>query len=225
MKILVVEDDKKINSFIANGLGESGYLVESVFDGKAALDFLRIDKSLDLVILDLMLPEMSGMDVLSTIRKEGNNIPVIILTAKRTVDDKVSGLQSGADDYLEKPFSFMELLARVQAILRRNRPQTQASTLTNFGISMDLISRKVTRGNVPIELQAKEFSLLEYLMKNPGKVITKTMILENVYGHTFDTQTNIVDVLVFRLRSKIDKDFPKKTIQTVRGVGYVFKED
>lgn len=225
MKILVVEDDKKINSFIAKGLEESGYLVESALDGSAALDFLRLDKSFDLMILDLMLPHTPGMEVLSTIRSEGNNIPVIILTAKRTVDDKITGLQAGADDYLEKPFSFMELLARIQAILRRNRPVAQVSSLNNFGIVMDLISRKVVREDQSIELQAKEFSLLEYFMKNPGKVITKTMILENVYGHTFDTQTNIVDVLVFRLRSKIDKDFPKKTIHTVRGVGYVFKED
>lgn len=225
MKILVVEDDKKINSFITKGLEENGCLVESVFDGSEALDFLRHDKSIDLMILDLMLPKVSGMDVLNTIRSEGNSVPVIILTAKRTVDDKISGLQAGADDYLEKPFSFMELYARVQAILRRNRPVAPISSLSHFGITMDLISRKVTRENMPIDLQAKEFSLLEYLMKNPGKVITKTMILENVYGHNFDTQTNIVDVLVFRLRSKIDKDFPKKTIQTVRGVGYVFKED
>lgn len=225
MKILVVEDDKKINSFISKGLVENGCLVESVFNGSEALDFLRHDKSIDLMILDLMMPNISGMEVLNTIRSEGNSIPVIILTAKRSVDDKISGLQAGADDYLEKPFSFMELFARVQAILRRNRPVAPVSSLSHFGITMDIISRRVTRENISIDLQAKEFSLLEYLMKNPGKVITKTMILENVYGHNFDTQTNIVDVLVFRLRSKIDKEFPKKTIQTVRGVGYVFKED
>lgn len=224
MKILVVEDDPKINEFIAKGLIEAGFLVERCFDGDEALDYLRHDPGLHLVILDLMLPKRSGMDVLSTIRSEGNNVPVIILSAKRAVDEKILGLKTGADDYLEKPFSFMELEARVQAILRRNRPVQETSVLSSFGISMDLLSRRVTRDGVEIDLQAKEFSLLEYFLRNPGRVITKTMILENVYGHSFDTQTNIVDVLVFRLRSKIDKDFEKKLLHTVRGVGYVLKD-
>lgn len=224
MKILVVEDDQKINGFISKGLTESGHIVQSCFDGEEALDFLRVDQGFHVMILDLMLPKKSGMEVLNTIRQEGNSIPVIILSAKRAVDEKILGLKAGADDYLEKPFSFMELEARVQAIMRRHQPMQQSSSLSSFGLTMDLLTRKVIRDSVEIDLQAKEFSLLEYFLKNPGRVITKTMILENVYGHNFDTQTNIVDVLVFRLRSKIDKDFEKKLLHTIRGVGYVLKD-
>lgn len=226
MKILVIEDDPKIGSFIAKGLKESGFLTEVALDGKSGLDFINHDKSLDLIILDLMLPKMSGLEVLREIRKSQNNIPVLILSAKRSVDEKVEGLQYGADDYLVKPFAFSELLARVQVLLRRHKPTNAIVTqMNNFGISMDVLKRETAREGKIIDLQAKEYSLLEYFMRHPEKVISKTMILENVYHYNFDTQTNIVDVLVCRLRNKIDKDFDKKTIHTIRGVGYVFKED
>lgn len=225
MKILVVEDDPKISSFIQKGLKQSQYLVEEVASGRAALDHIIIDKTIDLIILDIMLPEMSGLEVLSEMRKAGIDTPVLVLSAKRTVEEKVEGLQYGADDYMEKPFSFSELLARVQALLRRRLPENKVATsLTCFDLSMNLLKREVYRHDKLIDLQAKEFSLLEYFMRNPGRVLTKTMILENIYGYNFDTQTNVVDVLVFRLRSKIDKDFDKKLLHTIRGVGYVLKE-
>lgn len=226
MKILIIEDDPKISSFIAKGLKESGFLTETAFDGQTGLDFILHDKGLDLVVLDLMLPMMSGLEVLAEIRKSQISIPVLILSAKRSVDEKVEGLQHGADDYLVKPFAFSELLARIQVLLKRHLPARSVATqLDNFGISMDMLKREITREGKAVDLQAKEYSLLEYFMRNPEKVISKTMILENVYHYNFDTQTNIVDVLVCRLRNKIDKDFEKKTIHTIRGVGYVFKED
>lgn len=226
MKILIVEDDPKINSFIAKGLKESGFATASAMDGQTALDFIEHDKNFDLIVLDLMLPKKSGLEVLTEIRKAQNNIPILILSAKRSVDEKVEGLQHGADDYLVKPFAFSELLARIQVLLRRHRPARSIPTqLGNFGITMDILKRETAREGKQIDLQAKEYSLLEYFMRNPEKVISKTMILENVYNYNFDTQTNIVDVLVCRLRNKIDRDFDKKTIHTIRGVGYVFKED
>ena len=226
MKILIVEDDPKIKSFISKGLKESGFMTETALDGQQALDFIFLDKSIDLIVLDLMLPIKSGLEVLSEMRKAQINTPVLILSAKRTVDEKVEGLQHGADDYLVKPFAFSELLARIQVLLRRHQPaRVMATHLENFGISMDMLKRETSRCGKVVDLQAKEYSLLEYFMRNPEKVISKTMILENVYNYNFDTQTNIVDVLVCRLRNKIDKDFEKKTIHTIRGVGYVFKED
>lgn len=226
MKILIIEDDPKISSFIAKGLKESGFMTETALDGQAGLDFIAHDQTIDLIVLDLMLPKKSGLEVLAEMRKSQNNTPVLILSAKRTVDEKVEGLQFGADDYLVKPFAFSELLARIQVLLRRHQPARQIATyIANFGISMDILKRETARGGKTIDLQAKEYALLEYFMRNPEKVISKTMILENVYNYNFDTQTNIVDVLVCRLRNKIDKDFDKKTIHTIRGVGYVFKED
>lgn len=226
MKILVVEDDSKIASFIQKGLRESGYFVESLHDGKEALEQILIDNNLSLVILDIMLPSMSGLEVLSQIRQTGKALPVLILSAKRSVDEKVEGLQFGADDYLVKPFAFSELLARVQVLLRRNNPKGDSvTTLSRYGIKLDLLKREVTRDGKVIDLQPKEFSLLEYLLRNPERVLSKTLILENVYQYNFDTQTNVVDVLVHRLRAKLDKDFDKKTIHTIRGIGYVLKED
>lgn len=224
MKILIVEDDPKISSFIAKGLKESGYLADVAGDGELALEIVE-HSSFDLIILDLMMPKMNGMDFLKHIRTKGILIPVIILSAKRTVEEKVEGLQYGADDYLVKPFAFSELLARIQVLLRRSFPSRGISTsLSHSGITMDLLKREVTRDNVHIELQPKEFSLLEYFLRNPDRVLTKTMILENVYSYNFDTQTNIVDVLVHRLRNKINKDFETKLIRTLRGVGYALKE-
>lgn len=225
VKILIVEDDSVINAFISRGLKESGYLTESVYDGQSALDYLENSSPPDLIILDVMLPKISGLDVLKAIRDKGALTPILILSAKRSVQEKVQGLQDGADDYMEKPFSFSELLARVQVLLRRSHPANQAvNQLSQFGIKLDLITRKVIREEKMIELQTKEFALLEYFLRNPERVLTKTMILENVYGYNFDTQTNVVDVLVFRLRNKIDKAFEEKVIHTIRGLGYVLKK-
>ena len=224
MKILIVEDDPKISGFIKKGLKESGYEPVAITDGQEALDHLIVDKTYDLVILDLMLPGKSGLEVLAGMRSENLATPVLILSAKRSVEEKVEGLQHGADDYLVKPFAYSELLARIQVLLRRHLPQKSLPTaLSQFGIKIDLLKREVTREGKVIDLQAKEFSLLEYFLKNPERVLSKTMILENVYHYNFDTQTNIVDVLVCRLRNKIDKDFDQKTIHTIRGVGYVLK--
>jgi DNA-binding response OmpR family regulator len=225
MKILVVEDDTQINSFICRGLRESGFSTESATDGETGLDLIWNDSSIDLVVLDLMLPKINGIELLTRVRKNGNRLPIIILSAKKSVDEKIEGLQHGADDYLVKPFAFSELLARIQALFRRNRPLLDSTSLTQFGITLDLMTRKVTRDGKNIELQVKEFLLLEYFLKNPERVISKTMILETIYGYDFDPRTNVVDVLVCRLRNKIDKEFGKKSIHTLRGMGYVLKEE
>ena len=226
MNILIVEDDVKINQFLQRGLKEAGHLSMSATDGKDAIEIIENTSTLDAIVLDLMLPTISGIEVLKCIRSKGINIPVIILSAKRTVNDKIAGLQIGADDYLEKPFSFSELLARIQALVRRNAPsKVEKTELKHCGVKLDLLTRKVTRNGKTIDLQAKELALLEYLLRNPDRVITKTMILENVYGYNFDTQTNVVDVLVHRLRSKIEENFPDKVIHTLRGLGYVLKKD
>lgn len=226
MKIILVEDDKKIASFIERGLKESGFTVVHFEEGISARDFVLDNPTWDLMILDLMLPGLDGLSLLDQIRAKGITIPVLILSAKRSVNDRVSGLEKGGDDYLTKPFAFSELLARVQVLLRRHAPQkAQATILSKYGIELDLVKRTVTREGQTIDLQAKEFTLLEYLMRHPERVLSKTLILEQVYGYNFDTQTNVVDVLVHRLRAKVDKDFEQKTIQTIRGVGYVFKID
>ncbi len=228
MRLLVVEDDGKIRQYINQGLTEAGFAVDWAKDGEDGLSFLS-SYSYDLAIFDLMLPKLDGMSLLEQMRKQGLRMPVMILSAKQSVDDRVLALQNGGDDYLTKPFSFSELLARVQALLRRSQPsQGQANEPTKLvvgGVSLDLLSRTVTREGQPIDIQAKEFSLLEYFMRNPGRVLTKTQLLERVWNYQFDPQTNVVDVLVFRLRAKIDKDFEKKLVQTIRGVGYVFQSD
>lgn len=226
MKILIVEDDQKIGAFLSSGLKDAGHTVDLVQDGEAAETLLLLDQSIDLVVLDIMLPRKSGVEVLEGIRRKNVLTPVLILSAKRSVNEKIEGLKLGADDYLEKPFSFSELLARIEALYRRSRPKTESATkLSLFGIELDLVTRRVTRDQQSIELQPKEFVLLEYFMRNPERPLSKTMILDKVYGYNFDTQTNVVDVLVFRLRNKLDKDFETKTIHTMRGLGYVFKKD
>jgi two-component system OmpR family response regulator len=208
MRILVIEDDSKIASFIVNGLKQNGFGVDAAADGEQGLD-LACTVTYDCIVLDLMLPKLDGLSLLRQLRKEKVNTPVVILSAKATVDDRVRGLQAGGDDYLTKPFAFSELLARVQALIRR--------------ATHDLLSREVRREGRSIELQSREFALLELLMRTPGRVVTKTMILEHVWDYSFDPQTNVVDVLVHRLRAKLDKDFEVKLIQTIRGVGYVLK--
>jgi len=223
MRILVVEDDAKIASFVVKGLKQSGFAVDRAMDGEDGLRLART-QSYDLMVLDLMLPKRDGLSLLRDLRTEGIRSPVIILSALASVDDRIKGLQAGGDDYLTKPFAFSELLARVHALIRRATQTTEPTRLTVGDLSLDLITREVHRGGRRIELQTKEFALLEYLMRHPGRVLTKTLILERIYDFNFDPQTNVVDVLVHRLRSKIDREFAVKLIQTIRGVGYVLKQ-
>ncbi|MBM3844764.1 MAG: response regulator transcription factor [Verrucomicrobia bacterium] len=223
MRVLIVEDDKKISSFIVNGLKQAGFMADGCADGEEALIMAR-SSPYDAVVLDLMLPKRDGLSVLTTLRKEGIRMPVIILSAKASVDDRIKGLQAGGDDYLTKPFAFSELLARIQALIRRANQSAEPTKLVCADLSIDLLTREVIRGGGSLELQAREFSLLEYLLRNQGRVVTKTMILEHVWDYSFDPQTNVVDVLVHRLRSKVDKDYTDKLIHTIRGVGYVLKK-
>lgn len=222
MRILVVEDDRKIASFVVKGLKQSGYAVDHCAEGESGLLLAR-STEYDAAVVDIMLPRLDGLSLVQQLRKDGVRTPVIFLSAKATVDDRVKGLQAGGDDYLTKPFAFSELLARVQALIRRATQTAEPTRLTVGDLTLDLLTREVTRGEQKIELQTREFSLLEYLMRHAGRVVTKTMILEHVWDYSFDPQTNVVDVLVHRLRSKVDKDFPRKMISTLRGVGYVLK--
>jgi two-component system OmpR family response regulator len=222
MRILLVEDDRKIASFIIKGLKQAGYAVDHAADGQEGLH-LALTEPYDAAIIDLMLPKLDGLSLIEEVRRNKVSVPVIILSARRTVDDRVKGLQTGSDDYLVKPFSFSELLARVQALIRRAAGQAPAPHLEVGDLCLDLLTRKVMRGSVEINLQPREFSLLEYLLRQSGRVISKTMILEHVWDLDFDPQTNVVDVLVCRLRNKVDRDFEEKLIHTIRGVGYVLK--
>jgi len=222
MRILLVEDDVKIASFVTKGLKQAGYAVDHAKDGEEGLH-LALTEPYDAAIIDIMLPKLDGLSIIERMRREKIDKPVIILSAMRTVDDRVKGLQTGGDDYLTKPFSFSELLARVQGLIRRASRGMDSVRLNVGELSMDLLSREVRRGEGKIDLQPREFSLLEYLMRNAGRVVSKTMILEHVWDYSFDPQTNVVDVLVSRLRNKVDRDYEKKMIHTIRGVGYVLK--
>ena len=227
MRTLVIEDDSKILDFLNIGLKEAGYLVDQATDGELAWNKLQ-HSTYDIIILDVMLPGIDGLSLLKKIRGEKIITPVLILSAKKTLEERIEGLERGGDDYLVKPFAFAELLARMQALTRRtltNNTLTEEKKLSYADLVMDLEKREVYRHNKKISLQVKEFSLLEYFIRNPEKVITKTLILEKVWGYDFDPQTNVVDVLVCRLRHKVDKDFDEKIIQTHRGVGYVLKKD
>lgn len=224
MRILLIEDDAKIAAYIKKGLKEAGFQVEICADGKTGLDSGLTD-SYDAAVVDLMLPELDGLSVIETMRKKEVNTPVLILSAKQTVDDRILGLQKGGDDYMVKPFSFSELLARVQALIRRDKKNVQPMLLNVGDLEMDLLKHEVYREGKKIDLPAKEYALLEYMMRNTGIVLSKTSILERVYEYSFDPQTNVVDVLVCRLRNKIDKEFEQKMIHTVRGMGYVIKAD
>ncbi len=224
MRILIVEDDRKIASFVAQGLRAAGYAVDQAGDGEEGLH-MALTEPYDMAVIDLMLPKLDGLALIERMRKEKRHTPVIILSAKGSIDDRVKGLQTGGDDYLTKPFAFSELLARVQALLRRAGGISEPTRL-NFGdLSMDLLTREVTRKGRKIELQPLEFSLLEYLVRNAGRVVSKTMIMEHVWDYNFDPQTNVVEARICRLRDKIDREFDKKLIHTVRGVGYVLKEN
>ncbi len=223
MRILLIEDDEKIASFVIKGLKAAGYAVDRASDGEEGLH-LALTEAYDAAIVDIMLPGLDGLAVIERMRKGRVNTPVIILSAKGSVDDRVKGLQRGGDDYLTKPFAFSELLARVQALLRRASRASEPTRLTVGDLSIDLLTREVVRGGKRIELQPLEFSLLEYLMRNPGRVVSKTMIMEHVWDYNFDPQTNVVEVRISRLRDKIDRGVDRKLIHTVRGVGYVLKE-
>lgn len=221
--MLVVEDDKKIASFVTAGLKQSGFAVDHSADGQEAYA-LASATPYDAAVIDVMLPGIDGISLVQALRRDGVKFPIIFLSARGSVEDRIKGLQSGGDDYLTKPFSFAELLARLQAMLRRTTHAASEPTKLSAGdLSMDLLTREVTRNGQKLELQPREFALLEYLLRNQGKVITKAMILEHIFDYSFDPQTNVVDVLVHRLRGKVDKEFPKKLIQTYRGIGYALK--
>ena len=222
MRILVVEDDKKIASFIVNGLRQGGFTVDHAENGQTGLS-MALGSPYDAAVIDLMLPKLDGLSVIEQLRQKKVSTPVIILSAKRSVDDRIKGLQAGGDDYLTKPFSFAELLARVHALIRRASHESEPTRLAMEDLSLDLLTREVIRADVKIELQPREFALLEYLMRNSGRVVSKTMIIEQVWGYAFDPMTNVVDVLVSRLRNKIDREFEPKLIHTYRGVGYALK--
>lgn len=220
-RVLVIEDDHQIADFIHQGMTEAGFEVSNAFDGKSGLD-LALERAHDLLILDIMLPGMNGMDLLATLREQKVDVPVLILSAKRSVDDRVLGLRAGGDDYLVKPFAFAELMARVESLLRRSQGSKEPVTLSVGGLSLDLLGRRAYRDDgEEIELQPQEFSLLEFLMRNSGNVVTKIQILQNVWGYNFNPSTNIIEVHVCRLREKIDRPDRPKLIKTVRGAGYV----
>src|ERR1700682_4674970 len=222
MRLLVIEDDTKIASFILQGLKEAGFAVDHAINGDDGLD-LALTAPYDAAVVDLMLPHRDGISVIEELRRRKVNTPVIILSAKRSVDQRVRGLQAGGDDYLTKPFAFSELLERIRALIRRASGAVEPTSLTVRDLSADLLRREVVRASKRIDLQPREFALLEYLMRNAGRVVSKTMILEHIWDYSFDPQTNVVDVLVCRLRSKIDKGGAEKMIQTIRGAGYVLK--
>jgi two-component system, OmpR family, response regulator len=220
MRILVVEDDPKIASFIAKGLKQAGYAVDPCADGEEAL-VLAETTTYDAAVVDVMLPKLDGLSFIQRLRSRKIRLPVIILSAKASVDDRIKGLQAGGDDYLTKPFAFSELTARLHALIRRASQTAEPSRLSVGDLTMDLLTRTVTRAGQEVGLQTREFALLEYLMRHPGRTVTKTMILEHIFDYSFDPQTNVIDVLMHRLRAKVDPD--KTRLQTIRGVGYVLR--
>jgi len=223
MRILIIEDEKKVAAFIKRGLEQESYAVDVVEDGVEGQHYAEVNEY-DAIILDIMLPRKSGLEVLKELKAGGVKAPVLLLTARDTVEDRVKGLNIGADDYLTKPFAFEELLARLRVLMRRGTYGT--SVLKFADLSLDPATRRAKRGEVDVELTVKEYALLEYLLRNPNRVLTRTLIAEHVWDQTFDSETNVVDVYINHLRSKIDsKDFSKKLIHTVRGVGYVLKEE
>lgn len=224
MRALVVEDDHKIASFVVGGLKQAGFVAHSIGNGEDALRAVK-SEHFDLLIVDIMLPILDGLTLIERMRQHKIRTPVLILSAKRTVDDRVRGLQMGGDDYLTKPFAFSELLARAQALIRRSTGVAETTTLTVADLEMNLITREVKRGGKKIELPPREFILLEYLMRNAGRVVSRTMILENVWDYNFDPMTNVVEARVCKIREKVDKDSATKLIHTIRGFGYVVRED
>jgi two-component system, OmpR family, response regulator len=224
MRLLVAEDDPVIADFVAQGLREAGYAVDVAATGPEALK-TALEGTFDAAVIDVMLPGLDGLSLIEQMRAKRIHTPVLILSARHSVDDRVKGLQAGGDDYLTKPFAFAELLARVQALLRRAGGAAEPTRLVAGDLTLDLLSRKVERAGKPLDLRPREFALLEYFMRHPGRVLSKTMILSHVWGYSFDPGTNVVDVLVSRLRDKVDREFDTKRIHTVRGAGYVLKLD
>jgi two-component system OmpR family response regulator len=222
VRVLVVEDDPAIGAFVVRGLREAGYTVDHASNGDDGFDLARRERY-DAIVLDLMLPGRDGLAVIEGLRQAGNRTPVLILTAKRSIDDRVKGLQTGGDDYLTKPFAMPELLARVQALIRRSQGTPESPRLVVGDLALDRLARTVEREGRAIDLRPREFALLELLMRNAGRAVSKAMILSEVWGYSFDPGSNVVDVLVFRLREKIDRDFDTALLHTVRGVGYVLK--
>ena len=223
MHILIIEDDKEAASYMIKGLKESGHVVEHASTGKEGL-ILATAGDFDAMIVDRMLPEMDGLTIVKTLRASGNNTPVLILSAMAEVDDRVMGLKAGGDDYLTKPYAFAELLARLEALDRRGATAAPDTVLKIADVEMDLVARSVKRAGKSIDLQPKEFALLEYLMRHAGQVVTRTMLLEKVWDYSFDPQTNVIDVHISRLRQKIDRDFERPLLHTVRGAGYSLRE-
>lgn len=224
MRILLVEDDLKIASFVLKGMKEAGFVVEHVADGNHGLN-LALAETFDAAIIDIMLPGRDGLSIIDELRHRNINLPVIILSAKRSVDDRVKGFQTGGDDYLTKPFAFSELLARVHALLRRASNTVEPTGITVHDLSINLLTRRVTRAGRKIDLQPREFSLLEYLMRNAGRVVSKSMLIEHVWDYNFDPHTNVVEARICRLRDKVDKGFDTALIHTIRGAGYVLKAE
>jgi two-component system OmpR family response regulator len=224
MRLILIEDDERIGDFVRKGLTQDGHVVDWAHTGFEASDRLA-RASYDAAIVDVMLPGKSGIDVIRDARRRKNHTPIIVLSARGALEDRIAGLEAGADDYLVKPFAFTELVARLHALVRRATTSGSAVELEYDGVKLDLRTRKVVRDGMPVALQAKEFSLLEYFLRNPERVLTKTMILEHVWEYGFDPQTNVVDVLVSRLRSKLDRDHDVKLIHTVRGAGYVLRRE
>jgi len=222
MRILIIEDEKKVAAFVKRGLEQESYAVDVCNDGIEGQHYAEIN-NYDAIILDIMLPKKSGLDVLKDIKAAGVKAPVLLLTARDTIDDRVKGLNLGADDYLTKPFAFEELLARIRVLLRRGVYGTPVLKFAD--LTLDPASRKAKRGDTEVELTVKEYALLEYLLRNPNRVLTRTLIAEHVWDQSFDSETNVVDVYINHLRAKIDKDFPVKLIHTIRGVGYVMKDE
>jgi two-component system OmpR family response regulator len=224
MKLLVIEDDREAAAYITKGLGESGYVIDVAHEGRDGL-FMASSGAYDALIIDRMLPGMDGLAVIAALRAAEIRLPVLILSALGAVDDRVKGLRAGGDDYLVKPFAFAELLARLEALLRRGSGTPQTTKLRVGDLDMDLLARTVQRGGQEMELLPREFRLLEFLMRHAGQVVTRTMLLENVWDYHFDPQTNVIDVHISRLRQKIDKGFAKPLLQTVRGAGYRLSAD
>jgi DNA-binding response OmpR family regulator len=222
MRLLLVEDDQNIADFIVKGFQEAGFAVDHVADGETGLQ-MAIAVRYDVAVVDIMLPRLDGISLLGSLRQRRVNTPILILSAKQTADERVAALQKGADDYLVKPFLFAELLARVQALLRRASGNVEPTRLHCADLTLDLLQHDVRRGGQQLDLQPREYALLEYMMRHAGQILSKTMILERIWDFHFDPQTNVVDVLVCRLRNKIDRDFPAKLIHTIRGIGYVLK--
>lgn len=223
MRVLVIEDDRDSAAFIAKALRESGHAADVTHDGESGLA-LAAAETYDVLIVDRMLPRLDGLSIIRALRAEGRDVPVLILSALGEVDDRVKGLKSGGDDYLTKPFAFSELLARVEALGRRVQPEEQKTSYTVGDLVLDRLSHRVTRGGEVIQLQPREYRLLEYLMKHAGQVVTRTMLLEGVWDYHFDPQTNVIDVHISRLRAKIDKNYATPLLHTVRGAGYVMRE-